>query len=279
MFIDLVFFYAFDKLNREYKRILGKCKCDLCGVIYTKGNVDWRPYVTNPNKLTFCSPEHARIARRKNNISDNKLREKNLIKYGVEHTLQLAFVQDKSKNTCLERFGTEKPLQNAEIKLKAKNTIIEIYGVNNAYLANSKNWNYEEICAKRITTMKTRGTICTSQPEEKLYELLVNKFSYVERQVPVSGDFNWIVDFFIPEENLFIQMDGAYWHGLNRNIDIIKESKKPRDKKILSAINSDNLQNIWFQNQGLKLIRITDSAIKNMSELPDDLSSIAYFTC
>ena len=59
------------------------------------------------------------------------------------------------------------------------------------------------------------------------------------------------------------KFDGVYWHGLNRPIEIIKESLTPRDHTIYRTWERDRLQEKWFYDHDLKLIRVTDLEFMN----------------
>jgi hypothetical protein len=86
------------------------------------------------------------------------------------------------------------------------------------------------------------------------------------------------IDFYVKSIDTYVQFDGVYWHGLDREKRIIEQSLKPRDKVIFSTIVRDLKQNKDFVNMGLKLIRITDKefsvALKNVSSIIQILRKI-----
>lgn len=77
----------------------------------------------------------------------------------------------------------------------------------------------------------------------------------VVRQVYIIRQ--WI-DFYIKSLDLYLQLDGVYWHGLNRNISEIKNSSVRQDKKIYQNYVRDQKLNSYMKSKGLKMIRITD---------------------
>jgi hypothetical protein len=55
-----------------------------------------------------------------------------------------------------------------------------------------------------------------------------------------------------------VQLDGVYWHGLDRPIDVIAERRTKRDAQIHKKWLMDREQDRWFVENGMRLIRITD---------------------
>jgi len=103
--------------------------------------------------------------------------------------------------------------------------------------------------------MKRNGTYRKSQPEDGLHEYLVKRFGNVERQKHVNG---WPIDFYVPSLDTYVQLDGVYWHGLDRPIEEIRGSSVPRDQQIVRKWETDRKQDAWFVEQGIRLMRITD---------------------
>lgn len=62
-------------------------------------------------------------------ISDNKRKNTNLEKYGVEYPQLNKEIQDKIKITNLEKYGVENVFKNKDIKNKSKSTMFKKYGV------------------------------------------------------------------------------------------------------------------------------------------------------
>lgn len=54
-----------------------------------------------------------------------------LEKYGIEHPMKNATIQEKIKQTFLEKYGVDNPMKNVEIQEKIKQTCLEKYGVDN----------------------------------------------------------------------------------------------------------------------------------------------------
>lgn len=129
--------------------------------------------------------------------------------------------------------------------------------------------NTPEKCRQRHLTMKERGVYFTSKPEDIFYELLCSKFGSdsVRRRVSLK---TWSMDFYIETIDTFVQFDGEYWHGLDRPLEVIRESTSPRDKTILRKYEIDREQDEWFKSTGKNLLRVTDKQFAR-GEIPDDL--------
>lgn len=172
----------------------------------------------------------------------NKLKSTMLEIYGVENTSQLQKTKDKKKKTCLKHYGVENHMLSEEVKSKI---------------------DFKKIWQKAHETKKRNGTYKTSKIEDMLYE----QFSFIygkeniERQIIVNG---WSIDFYIRPINIYVQLDGVYWHGLDRDINMIRSSTSEKDKNIARKYDIDLEQIRWFKENNLILIRITDEKCKDI---------------
>ena len=80
---------------------------------------------------------------------NQKIKEANLEKHGVEHTSKLPEVQGKRNRTSLERYGCEIPLASVKIKEKIKQTNLERYGVENVMQSASVREKLKEAMVKK----------------------------------------------------------------------------------------------------------------------------------
>lgn len=276
MFIETYIAETIDRLGRVHKRIMGRCTCTLCGKEFVRGNYNWDICINDPTRPTFCSTKCSRSARRKNGISDERLRNKNLERYGIEHTLQRPDVRTRSKQTWIDKYGVDNPLKDTGIRNRAQATVQKKYGVNSAFHipANVAKLDYNIIVAKQIATMKKNKTFQSSKQENQFYELLMSKYPDTKRQV-LAPETHWVIDFYVSSIDTWIQIDGVYWHGLNRTIDEIKKAGGFRDQKILRTIENDKRQNEWFAAHNMKLLRFTDKEVIAMTALPTFLTSLS----
>lgn len=193
-------------------------------------------------------------------IIKQRIKETHLENHGVEHVSQVPMYREKIKQTLLERYGVEVPAKSPVILAKMLQTVKDRYGADCAYMIPHvvASRSTPEVALKRHHTMIQNGSYTTSKPENECYELLCELFGDhgVERQYLVNN--KWKIDFYIKCIDTYVQLDGEYWHGLDRPIDEIKELNTQRSNHILGCIKTDAVQNDWFSRQNLRLVRITD---------------------
>lgn len=186
-----------------------------------------------------------------------RIKEILLKKYGVDHPSKMEGTKDKRFSTCENRHGYKCMFLKPEVKNKARQTFVRKYSHEYYWGSNS----HKELCSsknflqKRHQTMKENGTYGKSRHEDAVYEFLLKHFPDIQRQVEVNG---WSIDFYIPVIDVYLQLDGVYWHGLNRPREAIESSSSPRDKVILETMERDIRQNEWFKSNMMTLVRVTD---------------------
>src|SRR5690606_35609423 len=124
---------------------------------------------------------------------------------------------------------------------------------------------YKEIAKKAWETKIKNGSCSKSKPEEQMYTYLIDMYGVknVKRQKQLLNQF---VDFYITTTNTYIQVDGVYWHGLNRPTNKIKMGKTLQDKKIYKQILRDKDLNEFCRTNNINLIRFTDDEIKSKTK-------------
>lgn len=181
--------------------------------------------------------------------------------YGSASPMSIPGAREKLRGTRIKRFGKEKAEQ---IVAKTKETNIEKYGVSCPFNIPEvrERSTSAEAQDKKLRTLISHGMWKSSKVEDEFYEELLNYFSAhdIERQV-IS--FKWPIDFWVKSRDIYIQIDGVYWHGLDRPIDIIENSERPRDKTILRKWHTDREQNLWFHSENKRLLRFTDVEFRN----------------
>jgi hypothetical protein len=179
-------------------------------------------------------------------------------KYGVEHISQSQKIKNIIKTTNKNRYGDPYIIgKNSSVLPKIKDILFKKYGVTNPFQFGPirNKIDYQAAAQKAHITKKKNNTYGKSMIEDRFYTFLTSSFGDIERQAIING---WPIDFYIKHLNLYIQFDGVYWHGLNRNIKIIKNSKSPRDAVIYKKYLIDKKQNKWFKQNKIKFLRITD---------------------
>lgn len=143
----------------------------------------------------------------------NELRKQtSLQRYGKEISVNV----EKAKQTYLKKYGVDNPAKCKQFQEKIKQTNLQLYGVTS--YAKTHNFkqimkdNYKEIQRKQnITKLKNRS-YNTSKIEDKIYELLLNKYKHVERNY-FCELYPFKCDFYIPQLQLFIEYQGHWTHG------------------------------------------------------------------
>ena len=108
-------------VSAEHLNIGSKYKvnllCDYCNEIVFRTSIASYYRMIKSNGKCVCK-----------NCVDIKIREMNMIKYGVEYANQDKSIQEKREKTNLERYGTPYVGQVEEFKEKVKQTNLEKYG-------------------------------------------------------------------------------------------------------------------------------------------------------
>lgn len=190
--------------------------------------------------------EEIRLKIKTTNSSDvvkDKIKKTNLERFGVENPMQNEEIKNKAwsgnlkernnkrEETCIEKYGVKSTTQLQPTKEKIRKTNLERYGFDN-YVKTQEhkkamNLRKDEIYNKINKTKRKNGTFNTSEPEEKAYELLKEKFTNVIRQYKEIR-YPFACDFYISEIDLFIECNFNWTHS--------KKSFSPKDKKDLEKV-------------------------------------------
>lgn len=158
-----------------------------------------------------CLTEEEKIVANERRIATSQAR------YGVDHPSQReSFKQSVSQYMC-------DPENQRRIRAKTVSTNQERYGV--AYFTQLPEHRREQSRRmsdpshqRRILSAKREnGTLATSSSEDTLYELLVEYADHrgmtVVRQHRDEKRYPFAADFYIPERDLFIELNGSWSHG------------------------------------------------------------------
>jgi len=94
-------------------------KCDICG---EESSISYKNYNKNIKNYNIYTCLKCSNFKNKNTL---------MIKYGVEHQMQLDSTKEKIKNTSIERYGVDNPSKSLEIKEKTRQSCLNKYGYNN----------------------------------------------------------------------------------------------------------------------------------------------------
>ena len=109
-----------------------------------------------------------------------------------------------------------------------------------------------ETIEKIFTTQKKHGTLNTSNPEEELYNILLEEFNDVIRYYS-DERYKYKCDFYIPSLDLFIEYQGSMFHNgkpytedCEEELEYIKSRNEILKKKSGDRITRyDNLISTW----------------------------------
>ena len=131
-------------------------------------------------------------------------------RYGVDNPSLSPVIQERRRQTMQERYGVDNPFASETVKEQIRQTTRERYGVD--YGMESA-----EIRARAMDTKRKKGTFNSSLSEDALYELLVEYADHhgmtVVRQYCDEERYPFAADFYIPERDLFIELNGSWSHG------------------------------------------------------------------
>ena len=230
-----------------------------------------------------------------------KAKQTCLKRYGVEYVNQSEEIKEKVKETCLERYGSTSPLgskmifnktkeslkknygvdspgKSKKIQEKIRTTMMTRYGVISAFSLQSsiKKSHTKEVIEKINETKRKNHTFNTSKFEEKMFLFIKQRFPSVKRQYKDKLRYPWRCDFYIPELDYFIEIQGYYTHNdhpFNPNseedIKLIEQYKerygtncqaitiwtiKDVEKREYAKKNNLNFKEIWTLKEGKKFI-------------------------
>ena len=141
-------------------------------------------------------------------------------KYGVDSPLKNKEQKEKFKKTCLEKYGVEYPMQQEEIKNKSKETCLEKYGTENPGFLFYKGINH-------------RSNL----------ELEIDEFIKCLYQGDVFNNYqikNKEFDIYLPELKLAIEVNGDYWHSVEK-----QSNNKQLEKTSIAEQQGIRLIHIW----------------------------------
>lgn len=269
--------------------------------------------VDNPAKTDFVKRKMRETNLRKygfncsskSEIVKEKTKQTCLKRYGVEYTGQIEDAKEKSKKTCLEKYGSEYYIgskdclektiefskqnynvdwftKSKEIKNKAKETMLRRYGVEYS-MQIPKNKEYMsylmssyEMQERRYNTMKRNHTFNSSSTEEELFLYIKSMFPTVVRQYKDKNRYPYFCDFYIPELDYFIELQGYYTHGKhpfnpnsNEDLQLIEYYKKKYgedcqpitiwsikdvEKRECAKRNNLNFKEVWSLEDGKNFV-------------------------
>lgn len=200
----------------------------------------------------------------KNSPVRDKIVETNFLRHGGSSPFSSNEVREKAKKKKIEKYGVDCNFRVDDFYKTTKETLLRRYGVTNSFLIPeiAERARSKEASQKRLTTAKNNSKFLpqgVSKIELIIGDEISKIFGHIERQVIVNC---WLVDIYVKTIDTYVQVDGLYWHGKDRPLSVIEELKFPRDKTILRTVKKDKEQNVWFEKNEMRLVRITDAEWK-----------------
>lgn len=263
-------------------------KCDYCGKIYEK---EYIQAVVN-RTYHFCSNKCVNESQKPNGILDTMKKEqcmetlgvlypmssetvrqkstKTLMElYGVPFSSQSKEMREKTAATNIERYGGVSPASSPIVREKIKQTNLEKYGgvapVCDPAIKAKVFKDIETMARRAHETRKKNGSYRKSNEENNFYNTyLLPRFgeSDIERQLTFKGK-RWSIDFHIKSIDLYIEYNGSYYHALDDDIEIIKNSSKPHDIARYKHYLRDQDKRKYFADRCMVLLVITDFDVKD----------------
>jgi hypothetical protein len=104
----------------------------------------------------------------------------------------------------------------------------------------------------------------TLDARKLMVAFLRSKYQKVVQQVPVQHGTRkpWLIDAYIIDTQTYVEVDGVFWHGLDKHYDDLHPSGR-------AAYDRDRVQDEWFRAEGRRLVRVTDEEVLMCQELND----------
>lgn len=181
----------------------------------------------------------------KSEVVKAKTKETCLIRYGGKSSLCSTKIREKAITTCIDKYGVEYPSQSDEVKQKFKDTCMRKYGAANPMKC-------KNIVKKSIETKRANGTLNTSAPEAKLYEMLLAVFDKddVFRQYNKDLRYPFCCDFYIKSRDLFIELNAFWTHGYHWY--------DPNSSHDIKSVQSWSDKNTDFYDRAIETWTISD---------------------
>lgn len=204
-----------DRYGDEYYRNVEKGK-DTCLKKYGCISASQLDFVKEKSKQTCLKKYGVEYSFQSDNNKE-KAKITKLRLYGNEFYRN----EEKAKQTNLERYGAENPFASPVIRDKIKKTLKDKYGEDSYVLT-------EEFKRKAYETKLIKESYGTSEEENEINNILIQKFKNVKRQY-YSKEYPFPCDFYVPELNLYIEYQGYWSHGGEPYNEELEQHKRKKE--------------------------------------------------
>ena len=130
----------------------------------------------------------------------------------------------------------------------------------NTFYSHDENF-IKDVVTRRHETYKRNGTHTKSKPADLFFSIFGDSLNLI-REFQITNRKCWFIDFYSEKYKLYIQFDGNYWHSVNKTNEEIQEilSNHEKYKRIVGHIYNDRQQNKYFEDKGLKFLRIAEKS-------------------
>lgn len=222
-------------------------------------------------------------------ILKEKIKSTCIEKFGVDNVFKLREIQDKCcnsklekygdphyvnkekiKQTCIEKYGCDNPMKDKNIHRKFVNTMINRYGVEYAMFNKSS----VEKLSKSLIRAHNDGKYdvagkkkIPSKIERDFQQYLVdNNINYIFQYR--SDLYPYLCDFYIPDYDLYIEIQGNWTHGKRPFIGTEED---------LNIINKWKSKNNRFYNQAIYVWSELDVKKRNTAKI-NNLNFLELFS-
>jgi hypothetical protein len=297
MLIDIKQNNSIDHFGRNFKHDIITLKCDVCQKVWeTRGsktriqsrkthscsleckkNAHMNGGVIERQRAVTCSERYGAENPFASDACKKKIRQTLLRRFGVEHALQSKELYQKFQNTLMRNHNVMQSMASPQIREKQIKTMRQNWGVDYAMqLQHVKDalmsgsiakfgvpFPMQNIEHQKKIFSQRDGMTWMSKPEKQFRILLEEKFGKENVKVQQLLEGKWSVDFYVLTIDTWVSFDGVYWHGLDRPLDEIKNSLKPRDIAIYKKWIKDRELDIYMTERNMRLVRITDSDFRS----------------
>lgn len=235
-------------------------------------------------------------------------------RYGCKNVFQNKKIQQKQQNTCQKRYGCKNVFQSEEIKEKSRQTCIYRYNVDNyaktqechqkmentcqerygkKFISSTTEWKKKiaqlsfkkwgvksflqtnEFKIKAYQTKKKNNSFHTSKIEEELYIWFMENNINALRQYK-SDLYPFACDFYLPDYDLYIEIQGTWTHGGHpfdeNNTEDIKKLNLWKSK---NSNYYNNAIKIWTKRDVIKRNIANKNNLKYLEIFSINLSEIS----
>jgi len=248
-----------------------KCACGCGGdVEWHKSKFQFNEYLTGHNRAGFRAQQPTLTQEQKDRRSDSIRRayreRKDEIRKKISESVSQGLNQDSVKSHLSE---VRKELwESGDYKERQRESRVKSWEGPAGDERRLKVFT-PEFGRKIGLANMARSSTYTSKAEEAFSSRLTSQGLTHLRSVWFNfPEKTWNVDIFFPEEDLIVEFDGVYWHGLDRSEDWTLEQ--------IRSLTNDLHKNRLARERGLTLLRISSSADPSTIQTLDDLKSLAH---